>query len=226
MKRSVWFWLCFALCVTLATYFSVRIVMTAMGHGAAARVHSISISADTRGPDLTAVAAAAAIAPGTHTYTVDLDAMASRIASTPGVRQVSVRRMPNGNMNVRVKMYRAVAQWTDGEAFYPLSADGTVVKRPTETRDAASVVFRGPLPDDISEITKAAHSMVDRIDYLEWIENRRWNIHTMGGVTILLPEMNPTAAIASIIMLDEKHGLLSRQISVIDMRDDARILVK
>jgi len=226
MKRSIWFWLCFALCITLATYFSVRIVMTAMGHGAAARVHSISISADTHSPDLTAVAAAAAVAPGTHTYTVDLDAMAARIAATPGVRHAAVRRMPNGNINVRVKMYRAVAQWTDGEAFYPLSADGTIVKRPTDARDASSVVFRGTLPDDISEITKAAHSMVDHIDYLEWIENRRWNIQTTDGITIMLPETNPTAAIASIMMLDEKHGLLSRQISVIDMRDDARILVK
>ncbi len=226
MKRSIWFWLCFALCITLATYFSVRIVMTAMGRGAAARVHSISISADTRGPDLTAVATAAAVAPGTHTYTVDLDALAARIAATPGVRQTSVRRMPNGNLTVRVKMHRAVAQWTDGEAFYPLSADGTVVKRPTDTRDASSVVFRGPVPDDISEITKAAHNMVGRIDYLEWIESRRWNIQTTDGVTIMLPEINPSAAIAGLIMLNEKHGLLSRQISVIDMRDDARILVK
>jgi len=226
MKRSIWFWLCFVLCVTLATYFSVRIVMTVTGHGATARVHSISISADTRGPDLTAVATAAGVTRDTHTYTVDLDAMAARIAATPGVRQAAVRRMPNGNINVRVKMYRAVAQWTDGEAFYPLSADGTVVKRPTDTRDASSVVFRGPVPDDISEITKAAHNMVGHIDYLEWIEDRRWNIQTTDGVTIMLPEINPAAAIAGLIMLDEKHGLLSRQISVIDMRDDARILVK
>ena len=226
MKRSFWFWLCFALSVIGATYFAVRIIMTAMGHGAAARVHTISISATPRVGDLNAVAAAAAVAPGTNTYSVDLDAMAARIAATPGVRDAAVRRMPNGNLSVRVKMYTAVAQWTDGDAFFPLSADGTIVRRPEAQRDPASIVFRGPLPDDISEITKAAHNLIGSLDYLEWIENRRWNIQTTGGITVMLPEKNPAAAIASLIVLNEKPDLLARDISVIDMRDDARILVK
>ncbi len=197
-----------------------------MGHGAAARVHSISISATPRGGDLNAVATAAAVAPGTQTYSVDLNTMAARISAVPGVRDAAVRRMPGGNLSVRVKMYTAVAQWTDGDAFFPLSADGTIVRRPGTERDPASVLFRGPLPDDISEITKAAHNLVGNIDYLEWIEKRRWNIQTTGGITVMLPEKNPAAAIAGLIVLNERHDLLGRDISVIDMRDDARILVK
>ncbi len=51
-------------------------------------------------------------------------------------------------------------------------------------------------------------------------------MQTLGGITVMLPEDNPAAAIATLMVLDEKHGLLSRDISVIDMRDDARILVK
>ena len=134
--------------------------------------------------------------------------------------------MPNGNLKVKVEMHHAVAQWTDGQAYFPLSADGTIVKRPSDTRDAASVLFRGTLPADISEITKSAHNMIGKLDYLEWIESRRWNMQTLGGITVMLPEDNPAAAIATLMVLDEKHGLLSRNISVIDMRDDARILVK
>ncbi len=200
--------------------------MTVLGHGSAARVHSISISATSRTPDLTSVAAAAAIAPGTHTYSVDLDAQAARIAAPPGVRDVAVRRLPNGNIAVKVKMYQAVAQWTDGEAFFPLSADGTIVRRPTDTRNAASVLFRGPVPDDITEITKAAHTIINRLDYMEWVEGRRWNMHTADGITVLLPENGAAAAIAALRVLDEKHDLLSRDIRIIDMRDDARVLVK
>ena len=226
MKRSIWFWLFFALSIILATYFAVRIIMTTMGHGTISRVRTISISADMRGPDLNPVAAAAAVAPGTHTYSVDLSAQNARIAATPRVRDCAVRRMPNGNLKVKVEMHHAVAQWTDGQAYFPLSADGTIVKRPSDTRDAASVLFRGTLPADISEITKSAHNMFGKLDYLEWIESRRWNMQTLGGITVMLPEDNPAAAIATLMVLDEKHGLLSRNISVIDMRDDARILVK
>lgn len=226
MKRSIWFWLYFGLSVILATYFAVRITLTTMGHGAAARVHTISITGGTRGADLNAVAANTAVAPGTHTYSVDLKAMAARVAATPGVRNAAVRRLPNGNLAVRVQLHQAVAQWTDGDAFFPLSADGTIVRRAADTRDTSSVLFRGALPDDISTITKAAHNLIGYLDYMEWIENRRWNMQTTTGITVMLPEDNPTDAIASLMVLNEKHGLLSRNITVIDMRDSARILVK
>ena len=61
---------------------------------------------------------------------------------------------------------------------------------------------------------------------MEWIENRRWNIVTNGGTTIMLPEKNPSAAIGHLIILNKNHAILDRDIKIIDMRDDARILVK
>ncbi len=226
MKRSIWFWLCFVVSIILATYFATRTVMTALGHGAAARVHTISISADLGDKDLSALAAAAAVAPGTQTYSVDLDQLLARISATPGVRAAAVRRMPSGNLAVRVKLYRAVAQWTDGDSFFPLSADATIVRRPAAERDAGTVLFRGELPGDISAITEAAHNMIGHLDYMEWIENRRWNMVTTGGITVQLPEENPAAAISTLLVLDKNHNILSKDIRVIDMRDDARILIK
>ena len=49
---------------------------------------------------------------------------------------------------------------------------------------------------------------------------------TMGGITVMLPEQNPVQAISTLISLNQNHGLLAKKIKVIDMRDDARILVK
>ncbi|MBD5391422.1 hypothetical protein HDR66_01295 [bacterium] len=226
MKRSIWFWVFFVTSIILATYFATRLIMTRMGHTPAAAVHRISVSSDTRTPDMAAVTAAAAIAPGTNTYSVDLDMLNTRVAQTPGVRAAATRRMPNGNISVHTKMHRAVAQWTDGENFFPLSADGTIVRRPSDTRDNASVLFRGPVPGDIESITKTAHNLIGKIDYLEWIENRRWNVITTNGITVMLPEQNPGAAFGTLLVLDKQHNILSRKIRVIDMRDDARILVK
>lgn len=226
MKRSLWFWIAFVIAIILAVYFSVRIIMTGMGYGPTANVRRVSISADTPDKDLSALAAAAAVAPGTRSFAVDLNAMNTRVGAVPGVRQSAVRRMPNGNLAVRVKLYRAVAQWTDGENFYPLSADGTIVKRPTDTRSITSVLFTGPVPDDITDITTAAHNMIGDLDYMEWIENRRWNMHTLGGITVMLPEENPADAIGALIVMNNNHKILSRKITMIDMRDPARILVK
>ncbi len=226
MKRNIWFWVCFVASIILATYFATRIIMTGLGYGPSARVRTISISADQGDKDLSALAAAAAVAPGTDTYSVDLAALNARVGQTPGVRASAVRRMPNGNLSVRVKLYRAVAQWTDGENFFPLSADGTIVRRPADSRDTGTVLFRGDLPDDISEITKIAHNMIGHLDYMEWIENRRWNMITTGGITILLPEQDADAAVSTLLVLNKNHGILSKDIQIIDMRDSARILIK
>ena len=226
MKRSIWFWLCFVVSVVLAVYFASRIIMVGMGRGDISRVRNISITADKDNKDLSAIANAVAVAPGTRSYSVNLDNMNARVASVPGVKKSAVRRLPNGNLVVQVSMYTAVALWTDGEHFYPLSVDGTIVNKPTDVRDAGHVVFRGVVPGDIDAITKAAHNLVGDLDYLEWIENRRWNLYTMGGITIMLPEQNPVDAIGQLVSLNNKHNILSRKINVIDMRDSARILVK
>lgn len=226
MKRNIWFWIYFVVAIILAVYFSTRIIMTYMNRGEIAHIRNISISSPSANKDLTAIATAIAVAPRTNGFRADLTALNTRVASVPGVQNSAVRRTPNGNLIVRVELYQPIAQWTDGTMFFPLSADGTVINRPTDTRLANTVVFRGELPDDISDITNIAHNLIDKLDYLEWIEHRRWNIHTTDGITIMLPEQAPESAIASLMVLDKNHGILSKQITMIDMRDDARILVK
>lgn len=226
MKKSLWFWLCFIIAIVLAVYFSVRIVMTGIGRGTNAYINNISISADQSDKDLSAIVAAATLAPNTPSYSIDLNMLNERVSKVPGVKKSAVRRMPNGNLAVRVALHRAVALWTDGEHYFPLSADGTIVNKPTDVRDMSHVVFRGKLPDDIAQITNAAHNLVGNLDYMEWIENRRWNMYTNDGIIIMLPEENPTAAIGTLISLHNNHHILDKDIQMIDMRDSARILVK
>lgn len=226
MKKSLWFWLCFVIAIIFAVYFSVRIVMTGMGRGTNAYINNISISADQSDKDLSAIVAAATLAPNTPSYSIDLDMLNERVSKVPGVKKSAVRRMPNGNLSVRVALHRAVALWTDGEHYFPLSADGTIVNKPTGVRDMSHVVFRGKLPEDVAQITNAAHNLVGNLDYMEWIENRRWNMYTNSGIIIMLPEENPTAAIGTLISLHNNHHILDKDLKMIDMRDSARILVK
>lgn len=225
MKRSIWFWVCFFVAIVMAIYFATRIIMTGMGHGPVAQIHSISITSDAEKSDLSALRAAAG-GLVRNTYDVDLTELNERIGNVPGVKSSAVRRLPNGNLKINVKMHHAVALWRDGEHYYPLSADGTVVNRPTLERDETAVVFAGPIPNDITEITKAAHTMLSDIGHLSWIENRRWNITTTGGIVVMLPENDPVSAISTLIAMNQNHKILSKDIDIIDMRDSARILVK
>lgn len=226
MKRSIMFWLYFVIAIVLGVYFATRMVTTGLGHGKIATIHNIKITTDDADADLSAVQTVAAAGLGAKTNSLSLDSLNRRIGDVPNVQHSATRRMPNGTLQIRVKFYNAVAQWTDGEAFYPLASDGTIIRTPSDARDATAIVFRGELPANLAEITAAAHTIVSHIDYMEWIENRRWNIITNGGITVMLPENDPAAAIRGLNSLNEKQNILAKDISAIDMRDSARILIK
>jgi len=201
-----------------------------MGHGNMARLHKTSIIADVENKDMTALSAAAALPKNTPLYSVSLDEINSNILSVPGVKDSATRRLPNGNLIIHVSYHHFVAAWTDGESYFPLSDDGTIANNPSNERPTTAILFRGPVPKNtpnkITEITNAANDMMADIDYIEWIEDRRWDIHTNGGITIKLPEKDFGTSIASLITINKNHNILGRDIHVIDMRDPARILVK
>lgn len=226
MRKTIWFWLCFIVSILLAVYFATRTVMTMLGRGGPSVVRTISIKTDSPDVDLTNIAAAAAVPGGTRVYALNLNALNARVAAVPGVRASAVRRMPNGNLVVKTQMHHAIAQWTDGEFYYPLASDGTIVRAPVDVRDVGALVFRGDVPTDLSDITRAANILADRTDYMEWIEGRRWNLVTMNGTVVKLPENDAAAAIAALVVLDKNHGILSKKLQMIDMRDASRTLVK
>ena len=226
MKRSIMFWLYFIVAIIFGVYFATRIIMTGLGHGKLATIHNILITTEDRDADLSAVQTVAAAGIGAKTNSLSLDSLNRRINKVPTVQYSATRRMPNGTLRIRVKLHNAVAQWTNGDAFYPLSSDGTIVTTPFDTRDPSAIVFRGTLPTTVSDITSAAQTLISHIDYMEWIENRRWNIVTNDGITIMLPEKDPVSAIRSLYSLHSKKNILDKNINTIDMRDSARILVK
>lgn len=226
MKRSIWFWICFCFAIILAIYFASRIIMTTMGYGTASKLHKTQIISDAENKDMTALKTAVALPKNTRIYSISLNDINANLLSVPGVKNAATRRLPNGNLIIHVSHHRFVAAWTDGENYFPLSDDGTIANAPSGERPNGALLFRGPVPTDITEITNAANDMFADIDYIEWIENRRWNIHTIGGITIKLPENGFASAIAGLITINKNHNILGRDISVIDMRDSARILVK
>ena len=228
MKRSIWFWLCFGIVIVLATYFSVRTVMTYMGRTEVGRVSSTRVISNDKSADLSQIDAILSSVIGQKIYQdLDMVALNNQLLSIPGVRESAIRRMPDGTLVADVSFHHAVALWTeDGITFYPLSADGTIVNKPTDIRDATDIVFRGPVPNDITDITTAARILSGHVNYLEWVEERRWDLYTNDGIRIKLPESNPTAAINTLITYHTNNDLLNKNLEYIDLRDSARILVK
>ena len=225
MKKSIFFWLYFVAAIILAVYFAVRVITSQMGRGPISSVKTIE-TYGTNAKDDEIVKMALGISNGTNLRSIDLYQLNYRVANIPGVQKSAVRRLPNGNIIVKIKKHKVIATWTDGVYYYPLSADGTKINTPTTERNNNSIVFQGDLPDNLNDIINNVSSISDYIDYINMIESRRWNLHTKNGTTIYLPEQNPEIAINKINRLNQTHKLLSRKLDIIDMRDNKRILVK
>ena len=228
MRKSIFFWLYFVVSIILATYFAVRIITSQMGRGPISSVHQIT-TYGTNAKDDEIIKMSLGVSNGYGLRSLDLHLLSNRVSEIPGVKQSAVRLLPNGDIIVNIKKHHIIATWSDGVSYYPLSSDGTKVNTPVSERNSNSLVFMGELPEqmtNISEIINAASALSPYIDYITNIESRRWNIHTKNGTVIYLPEKNPTAALSKINLLNNTHKLLSRKLDIIDMRDNARILIK
>lgn len=226
MKKTLLFWLFFVLSIILAIYFATRIITSYMGRGPISYVKRVEITGNSHGFDAESVRMAIGITPGTKIRSIDLHQINNRVLSVPWVKNAATRRLPNGDIIIKTQQYKAVAMWSDGLMFYPLSADGTKIETPFDRPDKNTIVFRGELPDDLTDIINSVSVLTEYIDYMTWVESRRWNIQTRNGILIYLPEDNLGAAINKITTLNQTHKLLSRDLKIIDMRDDKRILIK
>ena len=226
MKKSIFFWLYFVASIILAVYFSTRIITSLMGRGPVSYVKHISILSDSKTTDFEPIMVATGINSGTNIKSVDLYQINHRVSKIPGIKNSSVRRLANGDIIIKTEQYKVAAQWFDGVYYYPLSVDGTKIDTPTTERNTNTIVFQGTIPENLTEIINGVSGLSEYIDYMSMVESRRWNIHTKNGITIYLPENNPSVAVNKIKTLNQTHKLLSRDIEIIDMRDNARILVK
>ena len=226
MKKSLLFWLYFILSIVLAIYFATRIITSHIGRGPISTVKHIEISSESRDINLEPIGVAIGIRHGTQLRSLDLHQINNRIMAVPGVKNSSVRRLPNGDLKIKIQQHNAVAMWTDGVMYYPLSDEGEKIDTPFEKPSENTIVFSGEIPKNITEILNNVSGISEYIDYITMVESRRLNIHTKNGIVIYLPENNPGMAINKISVLNQTHKILSRKIALIDMRDNARILVK
>ena len=226
MKKTVFFWLYFIASIILATYFACRIITSQMGRGPISLVKHIHITNNTQDFNPDTIKMAIGISGETNVRSIDLRQINKRVLEIPGIKKSAVRRLSNGDIIIKTEKHNVVAVWSDGVYYYPLSSDGTKIDTPFDTHNENALVFRGEVPNDLTDIINGASALSEYIDYIKMVESRRWDIHTKNGITIYLPENDFADAINKINVLNQTHKLLSRQIDIIDMRDKARILVK
>ncbi|MGH6926285.1 MAG: cell division protein FtsQ/DivIB [Propylenella sp.] len=160
----------------------------------------------------------------------DVETAQERLASLPWVSKAVVRKFYPSTLAVEITERKPFALWQrDGKVFVIDKAGVEIV--PLDESRFAKLPFmvgggaNSTAPDFLADLfTQPDIAMRMRAAVL--VAGRRWDLHLEEGVTVKLPEKDIRRALAQLVKLDAEHGLLSRDVTVVDLRLPDRVTVR
>jgi cell division protein FtsQ len=158
-------------------------------------------------------------------FELDLGWMHDQIMKLDAVQAVNIRVRKGGILQFDVTERQPVLVWRTERGIEMLDATGHPVgpvSARLERPDLPLVTGVGAdaaVPEALA-IFAAAGPLLPRVRGLVRLGERRWDIVLDQGQRLMLPEANPVNALEQILALDQATDLLSREVSVVDMRND------
>jgi cell division protein FtsQ len=177
-----------------------------------------------------ALAEAVGVERGEPILALDLDAVRRRVEAIGWVRQATVWRQLPDTLHIEIAEREPFARWQIDGRVYLIDADGKVLEegdRP-DFHHLFLLVGEGASDKahDLLEMLSSEPVLAGRVVNAIRVRNRRWDIEFDNGVVARLPEAGPAQAWARLIELERSHGLLRRDIKVVDLRLEDRLIVQ
>jgi cell division protein FtsQ len=154
----------------------------------------------------------------------------ARIGTLPWVKSVSVRKIYPDTLDVQIEERQPFAIWQHGSELTLIEASGNVIAPFSSNRHASLplVIGLGAPEKAAAFVAKVEQypELAARVKGYIHIGERRWDLRLENGVTIKLPEDGADEAIAEVLELDRRQGLLSRDIAAVDLRLADRLVIK
>ena len=164
-------------------------------------------------------------------FDLDIADLRKRVLTLPPVEIAGARIKSGGILHIKVNEKTPALLLKEKIGFTVLSEQGEFI-RSVSSREHFSglpvIIGKGAenAAAQANAIFKAIYGKLDQVRGLVFVGQRRWNLILASGQVVMLPEKNPEHAIQKIIILDEAEQILSRNISVFDLRLPSRITVR
>ena len=160
----------------------------------------------------------------------DVDAARDRVAALPWVETAAVRKVYPHTLEVRIEERQAFALWQKGNTLSVIERSGHVIAPYSGGKQALLPLFVSAdvpahAPDLLARMDKFP-DLAARVKGYVSIGGRRWDLKMVNGITVKLPEAGEDRAIATLAALEDKDGILARDIVAIDMRLADRLVVQ
>jgi cell division protein FtsQ len=160
----------------------------------------------------------------------DAEGARNQLLANPWIADAAVLKLYPDRLRITITERRAFALWQRNGLVNVIADDGTVLQPFVEERyrNLPLVVGSGAerqakdfigLIDRYPEIRAALRASI-------LIAERRWNLRLTNGIDVRLPETGLEAALDRLVALDRDKKLLSRDITVVDLRLADRVTVR
>jgi cell division protein FtsQ len=186
-----------------------------------------------------AVLKALNVSRGESLLTVDLQGARERLERIEWVEYAAVERRWPDTIHVALRERQAVALWqsttvgADGKSvveYILIDRYGRKVRTVDPAESSVRLLLAGEgAPEQVSGLfllLQDARPIAERLHAAVFVGQRRWNLILDGGLQIRLPEEGAGEALKRALELDRSDQLLSRDLSVIDLRLHDRITLR
>jgi len=165
----------------------------------------------------------------------DVSDARERVLELPWVRDVAIRKLYPGKLQVSLAEKRAMAVWQHNDRLTVVEKTGVSIAKfgiadllnnrfshlPHLVGEGAAETAREILP-----LAARYPDIAGRVETYVRVGDRRWDIQLNNGLLVKLPEFGADAALKQLVSLEEESRLLEREIAVIDLRQSDRVVFR
>ncbi len=167
---------------------------------------------------------------GAPIFAFDPAAARAKIEALPWVKSATVERMLPNTVVLRIRERRPLAIWQSEGRFALIDGEGRIIKRDGLERYAGMLLVVGEdAPSHTADLVRmlaVEPTLRDRVKAAVRVGGRRWNVRLKNDVDVRLPEENPAEAWKRLAEYDRRHGVLERDVQILDLRIPDRLIVR
>ncbi|MGH6935970.1 MAG: cell division protein FtsQ/DivIB [Methylocella sp.] len=176
------------------------------------------------------ILAVAGIGPRHSLLFLDVATIRERLKQLPLVKEAAVSKLYPNRLLIEIEERQPFALWQCDGQVRIVAADGVPLAAMRDRRfiQLPLVVGAGANEklDQYFALLEAAGDLRERIVAGVLVAGRRWSLKTANGIDVLLPEMEPAAALARLVDLQRTSHVLDKDILSLDFRQPGRVVAR
>lgn len=162
---------------------------------------------------------------------VDVQKIQKHVADLPWVKNVIVARQYNGVVIIDIHERIPFVVWDrDGRPPAVVDMDGDIIPNVRASQFKKLLIVHGvAAPHHASDLMQMVIVEPDVAKYIkgaEWIGDRRWDLITVKGTRVHMPEKDVGFALSRLAKAEQNNKILSRALLSIDLRGEDRIIIE